>query len=413
MSHPLSIANADFLKWPETMRLLLALNDARIEARFVGGCVRDTLLNLTATDVDLCTPTLPEPLYNALESHGVRAIPTGIEHGTITAVINQKHFEITTLRRDVACDGRHADVVFTDSYSEDASRRDFTVNALSADMHGRVYDYHDGIADLQAKYLRFIGSASDRITEDALRILRLFRFQAQLEFAVDDDALDACTDLKEKLGIISAERIKSEIFKLLDTVLPVNALQNMQTTGVWQQLFGAELSSDVTPLLAAEVALSKRAGALIRFAWLMVKASPSDVSALCRALQEKFRLSNDETQKLKLWLTNLAEIRPILLLAEQRKLQRRLGTSNYQTLILLACADDKNIHIPAYQEMLAEAASWEIPVFALSGTDLMQLGFKQGAALGKTLQELEKHWEYSGYVLSKTELLEQAKTMLK
>ncbi len=410
-----SIQSATFLTWPETNRLLKALADAGIDARFVGGCVRDALLGIDAEDVDCCTPALPEEVMEALGHHGIRTIPTGLAHGTITALIGKKHFEITTLRADVACDGRHAEVAFTHDYKLDAARRDFTINALSADMQGAVFDYYNGLDDLKARCLRFIGQAEDRIVEDALRILRLFRFQAQLDFSVEEKAMAAATELRGKLAIISAERIKSELFKLLDATNPTTALECMQQQGLWQQLFGNTLplahAAAMEQLLEAEKVFTYTPSALVRFAWLVHLSAEPDAKRATTALQALLKLSNDETKHLALWLTYLPETQVHLPQAAQRKLQRQVGTPDFLTLLLLASARDNNTQTSTYLQMYVDASEWSIPQFPLTGRMLLAHGFDEGATLGACLKSLEYQWENSSYQLTKEELLALAHTM--
>lgn len=406
MNAPTTI-KAEFFQWPETVKLLAAFTHAGIDARFVGGCVRDTLLGVKVKDVDFCTPALPEKMIQVLKQTGITAIPTGIAHGTITAKINDKHFEITTLRRDVACDGRHAEVAYTHDYQEDAARRDFTINALSADSSGKIYDYFKGLDDLESKRLRFIGKAEERITEDALRILRLFRFQAQLGFVIDAEALQAANQLKDKLGIISAERIKSEIFKLLASANPLEALKQIRESGVWQQCFNTPLGTDIGPLLQAEKSLQQQVDPLVRFTWLVSQTKPQNAKQTAAALQEKLKLSNEETRKIATCLAHLDEVTPTLNEAGQRKLQRQLGTEDYVNLLTLAAARDNQA--APYQPMFKQALSWQIPVFPVTGNDLLALGFTSGAALGETLKRLETLWEASGYQMERESLLKQAR----
>src|SRR5579872_7361897 len=205
-----------WLKWPETQALIKAFADAKAPIRFVGGCVRDALLGRAVQDVDVATPLRPEATMALLQKAGIKAIPTGIDHGTATAVIHGKHFEITTLRKDVSTDGRHATVAYTDDWKEDAARRDFTINALYLSPDGELFDYFNGARDAKEGHVRFIGNAGERIREDYLRILRFFRFYAWYgKTEPDKEALTACTEAANNIGTLSGERVQQEMLKLL------------------------------------------------------------------------------------------------------------------------------------------------------------------------------------------------------
>ena len=216
-----------------TRVLLDALQAAGIEARFVGGVVRDALLGRPSADIDLATPALPEEIIAALEKAGIKAVPTGIAHGTVTAVVPPRHFEITTLRRDVETYGRRARVAFDADWSEDAARRDFTINALYLDPDGTVHDPVGGLADLAAHRIRFVGEPAQRIAEDVLRVLRYYRFEARFGRGEGDAAArEACRDAVPLLPTLSAERVAQEVLRLLAVADPVPALRMMREDGV-------------------------------------------------------------------------------------------------------------------------------------------------------------------------------------
>jgi poly(A) polymerase len=216
-------------------RIVAALDDVYGGPRYVGGAVRDTLLGLPVSDVDIATALLPNEVINRLEAAGIKAIPTGIEHGTVTAAVDGKNYEITTLRRDVATDGRRATVAFATDWQEDASRRDFTINALYADpKSGEVFDYFNGLSDLEARRLRFIGDAHQRIAEDFLRILRYFRFLARYGGGqIDADAIAACATGAHGLTALSRERIAQELTRILGLQNPVASVLLMIASGIF------------------------------------------------------------------------------------------------------------------------------------------------------------------------------------
>ena len=224
------LAGAPWLTAESSRKLMDVLTASGAEARFVGGCVRDALLGKIDADVDLdvATGLLPDQIIERLEAAEIKAIPTGIAHGTVTAIIAGQSFEITTLRKDVACDGRHADVQFTDDFELDAKRRDFTINAMSTDRLGRLFDYFGGVEDLKAGRIRFVGNAEERVREDYLRILRFFRFYARFgRPPADQQALQACKVEAAGLARLSGERIRSEMLKLLASGNAVAALTLM------------------------------------------------------------------------------------------------------------------------------------------------------------------------------------------
>ncbi|MFM9976040.1 MAG: CCA tRNA nucleotidyltransferase [Beijerinckiaceae bacterium] len=222
---------------PDLAHLLTVLNAGGEEARVVGGAVRDALMHRPVGDIDIATTALPETVIRRVTSHGWKAVPTGIEHGTVTVVINGVPFEVTTLRRDVSTGGRRAIVAFTRDFAEDAFRRDFTINALSLAVDGTVHDYSTGVADARAGLVRFMGAPETRIREDYLRILRFFRFQASHgSAALDAEGLAACAALKAGLGQLSRERIRQEILKLLVANAALAAVQSMLDIGIWQEL---------------------------------------------------------------------------------------------------------------------------------------------------------------------------------
>ena len=229
------LSNAPWMHWSALRAVVTALTDGDVAPRIVGGAVRDTLLGLDVSDIDLATPLLPNDVIRRLEHAGIKAIPTGIDHGTITAVSQGRTFEITTLRRDVSTDGRRATVAFSDDWQEDAARRDFTINALYADpASGEIYDYFGGLADLEKRQVRFIGDADSRIAEDHLRILRFFRFHARFgQSPPDPDALAACAKAASSLKSLSRERIADEVMKLLALPSPLESAQLMQDLGIF------------------------------------------------------------------------------------------------------------------------------------------------------------------------------------
>lgn len=385
--------NPDWLGLPQTKTLIKAFANAdkANELRFVGGAVRDALLGINAEDIDAVTSLLPEETTKLLEKIGIRVIPTGIKHGTVTAVIDGKPFEITTLRSDISCDGRHAEVVFTDSWQDDAARRDFTMNALYLGTDGELFDYFGGIDDARSGRVRFIGNPKERITEDYLRILRFFRFFAYYgKGEIDSGGLAACSELAEKISTLSGERIQHEMLKLLAAPDPYIVLDIMQKAKILDHICGFSSSPQ---LIAGK--------ANINLALLLLSANipPSDALVI---LTDRWKISNELKKYLLLLINHINDISINLPLTRQKHLLRILGAENFSTLIKL-----KQVLEPQhdYQKMLNLAMNWKIPIISVNGDDLIKSGFSEGKELGKTLKKLEMLWEESDYTLTKEKLL--------
>ena len=275
----------------ETRAVMQALG----EARFVGGAVRNALLGVAVTDIDIAVPVPPEETVKLLEAAGIKAIPTGIDHGTVTAILNGKVFEVTSLRRDIATDGRHAVVAYTRDWSEDAARRDFTINALYAAADGEVFDYNHGIPDLIAGKVRFVGDAKARIAEDYLRILRLFRFHAWYgKGEMDDEALRAAASGKAGLKQLSGERIAKEILRLLECPNPAPVLRVMAASGILSEIVPLPLQwPRLEQMIHCDADNFFPPDAILRLAALL----PDD-SAAALSVAERLRLSNADRDRL-------------------------------------------------------------------------------------------------------------------
>ena len=373
-----------WLKETATRALLDALQAAGIEARFVGGVVRDALLGRPSADIDLATPALPEEIVAALENAGIKAVPTGIEHGTVTAVLPQRHFEITTLRRDVETDGRHARVAFDADWSEDAARRDFTINALYLDRDGTVHDPVGGLKDLAARRVRFVGDPARRIAEDVLRVLRYYRFEARFGRGEGDSAARAaCRASVLLLPTLSAERVAQEVLRLLAVADPVPVLTMMREDGVL-----AAILPEATRLdrLATLIRLDPEADPVLRLTAL-VDVDPAGAVRLA----ERLRLSNAVRDR----LAGLAKPWPLDPAAdekEQRRVLYRLGADRVHGLALLLAADGC-LDPERLAEWLASVALWAPPVFPVAGRDVTALGIPPGPRIGRLLATLRDWWE--------------------
>ncbi|MDX8526825.1 CCA tRNA nucleotidyltransferase [Mesorhizobium sp. MSK_1335] len=406
---------ADWLDDEPLQRLLAALKDGGEEARVAGGAIRNTLLGQAVADIDIAATTLPEETIRRAEAAGFKTVPTGIEHGTITAVAGGKPYEVTTLRADIETDGRRAKVIFGRDWKADAERRDFTINALYAEADGTIVDLVGGIADIEARRLRFIGDAEARIREDYLRILRFFRFFAWYgDGRPDAEGLKACARLKEGLAQLSAERVWSELKKLMSAPDPSRALLWMRQAGV---LSAALPESEkwgidaIHGLVRTENDLDWTADPLLRVEAVI----PPDAERV-KTLAERLRLSTGEGERLKHWaLTSLPEPRTTETeLAKKLYFGDRAGFLDRLRLALAAARtravedDQAMIEAGGFSRLLNFTLKWEKPVFPIKGADLTGLGASPGPKLGATLKNLEKEWVGSGFTLERGALMERA-----
>ena len=413
MSETVSIAGqASWLESRSLQTLLAALGEGEHQARIVGGAVRNVLLGLPAGDIDVATTTIPEETVRRIEAAGFKAVPTGIDHGTITAVANKEVFEVTTLRADVSTDGRHAEVRFGTDWREDAQRRDFTINALYADADGTVHDFVGGLADIETRTIRFIGNARERIEEDYLRILRFFRFFAYYGHGRPDaDGLRACAALKNGMGRLSAERVWSEFRKLLAAPDPRRALLWMRTASVLTTIL-PESEKWGIDLVGPLVEIGEQAGwqpdALLR----LMAMVPPDTQRLA-TMAERLKLSNSDRDR----LIAFAESAPFSKDATDRDLKQRLyreGKAPILDRLRLSLAsargravesDDALKEAARFAAMIDLAERWDVPVFPLRGADLLETGLPAGPEISERLKAAEEKWVQSDFQLTREELL--------
>lgn len=395
---------------PETRAVLDALQADGGEARFVGGVVRNALMHRDVTDIDIATPLWPDDVTRLLEDAGLGAVPTGIEHGTVTAISNGKPFEITTLRRDVTTDGRRATVAFTTDWKEDASRRDFTINALYASPDGEVFDYFGGLADLEASRVRFVGNPVTRIREDYLRILRLFRFHAWYGCGdIDSEALRAAAGEKNGIARLSGERILKELLRLLDADNPVPVLRTMAATGILSEILPGVLNLPrLENLVEIDRASFFTADALLRLAAVL----PAD-SVAVEVLSDRLKLSNADRERLSDLAADREKIVSYLSIREVRKVLYRLGRQRFRDRVRLRWAEDpKESNAIQWRALLAMADAWQRPVFPLSGKDVMAAGVVQGPLIGRILSEVEEWWIDSDFTEDEFSLAERLKAVV-
>ncbi|MES3154381.1 CCA tRNA nucleotidyltransferase [Sphingomonas faeni] len=355
--------------------LTKVLGAAEGESRFVGGAVRDTLLGIDVADVDIATRLPPQEVIDRLQDARIKAVPTGLAHGTVTAVTAGGPVEVTTLRRDVSTDGRHAIIAYTDDWREDAARRDFTMNALYADpATGEIFDYFGGLDDLASRRVRFIGDPLQRIAEDHLRILRFFRFHARFGTAIDQAGLDACTTRANDLMALSRERVASEVLKLLIAANAVPVVAMMVERGIFRAVLpeidvaGAER---LALLADRETAAGIAPDPIRRLAVAIAPATAEAVGA-------RLKLSNTDRKRLIAATAGPGTEGP-------HALAYRVGTTGAIDRLLIAGED------------VSAIKDWAPPAFPFSGGALVARGLRKGPDVAAMLREVETHWIAEGF----------------
>ena len=386
---PVSLKDAPWLRDGSLARLLDVLSRDGEEARVVGGAVRNALLGEAIHEFDVATTALPDEVMRRATAAGFKPVPTGLEHGTITVVIESRPFEVTTLRVDVETFGRHASVRFGRDWQADAERRDFTMNALSAGQDGVVHDYVGGIADLQARQVRFIGDPGKRIAEDYLRILRFFRFHAAYGRGLPDAAgLAACITARAGLDQLSRERVRMELLKLLLAPHAAPALAVMAQSGLLVPVLGGVPDlAGFENMAKVEAAAGVQADAVQRLGALGARIAED-----AERLWQRLRLSNAEHGRLKVMADAWWRISPG---DEQAAcaLLYRLGSQHFADRVLLAWArSPATAHDGAWSALAGLSERWAAPVFPLKAADFIKRGVRPGPALGAALHEAETAW---------------------
>lgn len=388
-------------------KIFVALDN---QARLVGGCVRDMLLDITPKDFDIATPITPTEVTKKLENIDVKVIATGIKHGTVTAVINGNNYEITTLRKDISCNGRHAEIEYTGDWEIDAKRRDLTINAMSVDIDGNKYDYCDGEKDLLNSHIKFIGDPIARCDEDYLRILRFFRFYACFGKSFDQASIDACAAGAKNLEFISGERVNTEMSKLIMAKSPVEALSLMRDSGVITYLLPGYMEFGTLDCLLKKFGNDfcniSRLAAILSGLWL----EKEDVIKIAN----RWRMSNKERDMLiKLIVVNL-DLPPAAPRDIQQKIIYELGNSIFEIMVKIRCAQEiadgasKEVE-ELYNNMLDFSKEWPQAVFEIKGRDLEELGIKPGQKMGEILDQAEKWWIESSFKSSKEQIMNYIK----
>ena len=400
------------MRAPQTLAVMAALEAAGGEgcARFVGGCVRNALTGHPVDDIDIATTLTPDAVIAALKAAGLKAVPTGIDHGTVTAVSGGKPFEITTLRRDVETDGRRAVVAFTTDWAEDAQRRDFRLNALYADAEGRLFDpTGEGLADARAGRIVFVGDAETRILEDALRILRFFRFLAWYgKGEPDARRLAACGRLKARIGALSAERVSKELLKLLAADDPRPAVRLMAASGVlsvalpeardlarFERLVGIETEQ----LFQCDAALRLARPAAGRSGGRPgLRRAAAPVQRPARPAQGHARTE----PPIRSWMSP----------KEARRDVYQLGADTFCDRVMLAwAASERPATTTQWRALLPMARSWPRPSFPLTGEEVMAAGVPRGPMVGQVMREVEAWWIDNDFIADKLSIVERLKAV--
>ena len=393
---------ADWLREPALAALLVALNRDGEEARVVGGAVRNTLLALPHGDIDIATTALPDEVMRRAEAGGFKAVPTGIDHGTITVVIEGRPYEVTTLREDVETFGRRATVKFGRDWTRDAQRRDFTMNALFLSPDGTVHDFVGGLADLEKRHVRFIGDAAARITEDYLRILRFFRFHAYYgEGLPDAGGLTATIQARAGLDQLSRERVRMELVKLLVAPHAVPALAVMAEVGLLGTVLGG------VPRLAscANMAKVEAACGLAPDATRRLGALAVWLTEDADRLWQRLRLSNAERERLTAMSETWWRVSPAMGEEKARELIYRIGADHFTERALLAWSrSEASAHDDAWRALATLPQRWQAPAFPLRAADFIARGMEKGPVLGSALARSEEMWIRDGFPLERKAL---------
>lgn len=396
-----SLEGADLLNNPAFMMIADAFAKAGEEIRLVGGPVRDALLFEPVTDLDCATPAKPDHIIEIAQNAGLKAIPTGIAHGTITLIAADTPVEVTTLRRDTQTDGRHAQVEFSNDWSEDAARRDFTMNALYVDQSGKVFDPVGGYPDLVAGKVRFVGDPDSRIKEDYLRVLRYFRFFARFgEGRPDAQTLKAIVRNRDRLSILSAERVWAEIKRLLAAKDPSRSLLWMRTAGVLTKILPETEKWGIDALPR-----TIRCGAL--YSWpidpmvrLMSILPPNQGTLL--ELSERLKISKAEKDRLLGWAKapDIGPQEPFCEVAQKLYWHGKDAILDRLYLKAAQLLENEDDQFADCLSLIEQSIEWQRPEFPMSGKDLIAMGAQPGPQLGEKLKKLEEEWVKRGFRLS-------------
>jgi poly(A) polymerase len=394
--------DADWLRQGPLAELLSLLDRDGEEARVVGGAVRNALLGEPVADVDIATTALPPEVIRRAEAAGFKAVPTGIDHGTVTVVIDKRPFEVTTLREDVETYGRHAKVIFGRDWRRDAERRDFTINALFAARDGTVHDFVGGLDDIAARRVRFIGDPGTRIAEDYLRILRFFRFHAAYGHGLPDPAgVHACIVARAGLDQLSRERVRMEMIKLLVARHAVATLAVMTECGVLGAVLGGvPYLASLSNLIKLEAELTLPPDPVRRLGALAVSVVED-----ADRLRERLRLANAEHERLTAMVDRWWRVAPDAGEAAARALLYAVGPEKFTDRVLLAWSrSPASAADVAWRALATLPGRWTPPVFPLKAADFIARGVERGPALGAAMRAAEASWIAAGFPMDSAAL---------
>jgi len=434
------------IKSKNYLKIVKLLTDAGAQVRLVGGVVRDTLLGVPTKDIDMATDFKPLQVISVLEAHGVKVIPTGIKFGTVSALINKEVFEITTLRKDLSCDGRHADVEYGNDFREDAQRRDFTINSLSyCPIKHEIYDYFGGVDDLNNRRVIFIGTADERIQEDYLRILRFFRFSCKYANKIDEEGLAACVRFKDTLRLLSAERIKHEMDTMLSFERSPYILAKMYDLEIMQVIFPVTRYDQVMHIKAINIGKDFNISLDLGVVYAILFSVSLDLShnstftddcvivpvlrsscipSLLRSSPYTPSSRLAEESSAKDLLKKLLELKfsraEALLVIKLLQLKKSLDKWSVETLLKVIWLEEKSFlsyfvlasvwleDNKIVYDLLASLKNKDVPKFPVDGNDLIKLGYR-GETLGKLIKSLKHKWIQSDFALNKEEIINLVK----
>ena len=402
----------NFLKDKVCMKIFSLLNEKEDTSRFVGGCVRDSIIGLKTNDIDIATKLNPEDVVKILGSESIKVVPTGVDHGTVSVFSKDFNFEITTLRSDISTNGRHAEVMFSDSWEEDSLRRDFTINSIYLKQNGEIYDPHNGIQHLKDKKIIFIGNPDERINEDYLRILRFFRFNAfygNNNLKLSSDSIKACTKNKNKIKKLSSERVQNEFFKILNSSNPYFIISIMRKIEILDLLFEHKVETKIfKKLLLIEKENSFSKNHILRFVSLALKNKKINSNNL-----QMFNFSKKERKELCLLTNQEFEIHNKLNKSDIKKILYSIDRKTLKDMAKLSWALSNNrVTNKNWKNVLNQIDKVAIPIFPLKAKDILDYGLEEGPIIGEILKTIEKDWIDSNFEHNKEDLLFKLKAII-
>jgi len=393
----------------DTQRVFSILKQEKEEVRFIGGCVRDLIIKKTDSDIDLATTIRPKKVLKILKKNKIKTLSAGLSHGTVIALINKKKFEITTLRKDIKTDGRHAVVEYTKDWVIDSKRRDFTINAISCDFNGVLYDYHNGINDLKKGKIIFIGDTKKRINEDYLRILRFFRFYAYYgKTNLNKKDLTICKNFSFFLRKLSAERIYLEFKKILESDYPYQILKLMKKNNILKNIIFGKLNLERIKNLEKFNKKKKFLDFYLKLSAIL----PENIDSLKKNINF-LKLPNEEADKIKKIFLNKKKFRLKTTKNDILKSTYVLGKNLFIDLVIFDCIKRKrnNKSLKEYMYAINLAKRAKLPKFPIRGKDVLNLGIQSGPYVGKILQKIEKWWMKNDFKPNKKECITKIKSL--